>query len=48
MMEELQKALPDVLISINSLEDWINDIYPYIKNNNYKELLIWHKLQKAN
>ena len=35
MMEELQKALPDVLISINSLEDWINDIYPYIKNNNY-------------
>lgn len=35
IVEEIPKTLPDVLISVNSLDDWQSNIYPYIKDNNY-------------
>lgn len=32
----LEKSLPDLLISVDSIENWMKDIYPYINKQGYK------------
>lgn len=35
-IEYIQKVLPDIIIGVNSILDWQENVYPYILNNNYQ------------